>query len=281
MYTLSAENEKKIRRRLDVICGLDAASGVTGTIGKTGRYSALTDKIQDIGIVPKLADLAGDGFPLDGSRICYEDNPEDPIKYGIQSASAADEDGNLTQGLILNIEGNMSDPVGEVTLCFDEVPDDVEFTYGVQGVSTVTAKVKERIYIDGTGGTDITVTIRKWTPGKRAKISRIFMGKCYQFNNDNLVSCILTLRAGLTLDPALPLSEIEINGHITDDISEEIPYIPDNSREYVKIIDNLLRWRGRRKCPGIGGRTWEISGRNTTRNSRRTRSNYHMQVQSL
>ena len=52
-------------------------------------------------------------------------------------------------------------------------------------------------------------------------------------------------------------------------------------RERVKILDNLLRWKERKKRSEIGGGTWEKSGRNMMRTSRRMRSSYRMQVLSL
>ena len=225
MYTIDTENTKKIRHKMEVICGLDAASGVTGTVTATGTYALGNDKIQDVGLIPKLADLAGDGFALDGSRVYYSDPPDELTKYGYQSADIANEDGDLSAPLVITVTAS---DIGEVTIIFEEMST-FGFSYQLDSEAAVEADVADRIMLDCTGYASLIITIDKWAPGSRAKLARIFMGKCYQFNNNNLTSCIATLRAGLTLDPALPLSEIEIQGHITNDISEEIPYIPDNS----------------------------------------------------
>mgnify|MGYP001230997984 CR=1 FL=1 len=225
MHTIDTENSKKIRHKMEVICGLDAASGVTGTVTATGAYALDSNKIQDIGLIPKLADLAGDGFPLDGSRACYSDSPDELTKYGYQSADIADEDGDLSTPLVITVTAS---DLGEITIIFEEMST-FGFSYQLDSGSAVEKDVADRIMLDCTGHASLVITIDKWTPGSRAKLARIFMGKCYQFNNDNLVSCILTLRAGLTVEPTLPFSEIEIQGHIMNDISDEISYIPDNS----------------------------------------------------
>lgn len=209
---------------MEVICGLDAASGTTGTVTATGAYALGNDKIQDVGLVPKLVDLAGDGFPLDGSRVFYFDSPDELTKYGYQSADIANEDGDLSTPLVITVTAS---DLGEVTIIFEE-KSDFGFSFQLDSEAAVEADVADRIMLDCTGYASLIITIDKWAPGSRAKLARIFMGKCYQFNNNNLISCIATLRAGLTIDPSLPFSEIEIQG-ITDDVSDEIPYIPDNS----------------------------------------------------
>lgn len=225
MYTLDVENAKKIRHKMEVICGLDVASGVTGTVTATGAYALGNDKIQDVGLIPKLADLAGDGFALDGSRVYYSDSPDELTKYGFQSADIADEDGDLSTPLVVTVTAS---DLGEVTIIFEEMSA-FGFSYQLDSEAAVEADVADRIMLDCTGYASLIITIDKWVPGSRAKLARIFMGKCYQFNNNNLTSCIATLRAGLTIDPSLPFSEIEIQGRIINDISDEIPYIPDNS----------------------------------------------------
>ncbi len=178
-----------------------------------------------MGLIPKLADLAGDGFALDGSRVYYSDSPDELTKYGFQSADIANEDGDLSTPLVITVT---APDLGEVTIIFEEMST-FGFLYQMDSEAAVEADVADRIMLDCTGYASLIITIDKWAPGSRAKLARIFMGKCYQFNNNNLTSCIATLRAGLTIDPSLPFSEIEIQGRITNDVSDEIPYIPGNS----------------------------------------------------
>ena len=50
--------------------------------------------------------------------------------------------------------------------------------------------------------------------------------------------------------------------------------------EYVRILDNLLRWKERKNAQKSEAEKWENTGRNTMRTSRRMRSSYRMQAQN-
>src|SRR5690606_37465447 len=51
-------------------------------------------------------------------------------------------------------------------------------------------------------------------------------------------------------------------------------------RECVRILDNLLRWKERKKAQKSEAELWENTERNTMRILRRMRSSYRMQAQN-
>jgi hypothetical protein len=51
-------------------------------------------------------------------------------------------------------------------------------------------------------------------------------------------------------------------------------------REHVRILDNLLRWKERKKAQKSEAELWENTERNMMRTLRRMRSSYRMQAQN-
>ena len=212
MYTLDVENAKKIRRRLDIVAGIDAVPHLTGTITATGEMGIDTD-IEEQGIVNKLCDLEGDGFPLDGTRFFGGETTQ----VGYLGTDIADENGDLATPLEITVAvSNSSEDYPErdfITLFFDEVAD---VNIDVNGDDYA---VEKRVLIPASNVATVTVTIDKWTPHRRPKITRIHLGDAYRFDNDNIISVTGAFRTDLSVKPSIPFSDLEITAYETSEPS--------------------------------------------------------------
>ena len=222
MYTLDVENAKKIRRRLDIVAGIDAVPHLTGTIAATGEMGIDTD-IEKQGIINKLCDLEGDGFPLDGTRFFDGET----TRVGYLGTDLADENGDLATPLevemAISVSGAPSSERDFITLFFDEVAE-VVIHVEEEDAGTTDFEVSKRVLIPAytelhPGAYGVTVTIDKWIPHRRPKITRIHLGDAYRFDNDNIISVTGAFRTDLSVKPSIPFSDLEITAHETSEPS--------------------------------------------------------------
>lgn len=76
-----------------------------------------------------------------------------------------------------------------------------------------------------------TLTITNSDPNSRLEIESVHPGVEFTFDNDSLLSCVVSLRSDLSLtNPAWKGSEIEINAYWPDDVAEVISSMGDGSR---------------------------------------------------
>lgn len=220
MYTLDVENAKKIRRKLDIVAGIDAVPHLTGTIAATGEMGIDTD-IEKQGIVNKLCDLEGDGFPLDGTRFFDGET----TRVGYLGTDLADENGDLATPLevemAISVSGAPSSERDFITLFFDEVAE-VVIHVEEEDAGTTDFEVSKKVLIPAhtephPGAYGVTVTIDKWTPHRRPKITRIHLGDAYRFDNDNIISVTGAFRADLSVKPSIPFSDLEITAYETSE----------------------------------------------------------------
>lgn len=222
MYTLDVENAKKIRRKLDIVAGIDAVPHLTGTIAVTGEMGIDND-IEKQGIINKLCDLEGDGFPLDGTRFFDGET----TRVGYLGTDLADENGDLATPLevemALSVPGAPSSERDVITLFFDEVAE-VVIHAEEEDAGTTDFEVSKRVLIPAytishPGAYGMTLTIDKWTPHRRPKITRIHLGDAYRFDNDNIISVTGAFRTDLSVKPSIPFSDLEITAYETSEPS--------------------------------------------------------------
>ena len=216
--TIDAENLKDIRKAMNVTVTLDAfessialSFSSSGSGAKIGQYGSLQTEYP----MRNLADLQGDGFPLNGSCVLYESG---------QAASAA----NGKIGVRSKIGQNVA----------------VRFTSTteLQAVTVLTRGVDYLIYnneqIDATSGdtlvelggvTSATITAVPLSNTTRAEFATISPGFILTFTQDEIVSVTASLRSDLKpIDPSLPESEIEIVAYYPYDISELMSSVRDS-----------------------------------------------------
>lgn len=209
MPTISAENAKPIRTPFEVHCGLsklteEDLSFVCSGYKLMGILQTETELIE-------LADLAGGGFPLDGSCVSYVASTMSD-GTGLRS--------NMGEGLTLKvtcatiisaitIRGRGTGTISDGTTTY-------EFRDGL--VFPFNAKTK-------------TFTIVNEDEDDRIEIESIQPGIEFEFDNDSLISCVLSLRSDLSLiNPSWKISEINISAYWPDDIATAISSMGDGSR---------------------------------------------------
>lgn len=226
--TIESQNQKTYRPSMLVCCGIDTTASMI-TVTPADRYgSGLYDENMRAGrrgVSIKLMDLAGGGFPLDGTRHPIRSTPEADdgdttivdsykgfVKYGIPAATASSADGTTST----------------IGFSLKNVP---------SGTSILTAHLRdsegECFRLTASNATNLQAAIRavKITPGRRLYIDRITAGKSWQWDKTGLVSCGLVLRGVETKgnNPELQMSEVEIKGVIPKMDAAAIADMDENS----------------------------------------------------
>ena len=214
MSEIDRQNAKQIRDPMDVLITMTLEDSDV-TMSYSGYSSA---KVAD-GVLNKrdwsmrrLADLQGEGFPLDGSCVLY--NP---------STSASSSNGKL--GVRSNIGQSVS-----VTATGNKVM--ASITVIVTGAESVTAN-GTTIQITGNSvmipvlSTSITMTFNPASETERIEISDIFPDAEFRITNENLIKATVSLRSDLSLfDQTLPESEINVEVYHPVDVAEDVARIP-------------------------------------------------------
>lgn len=215
--TIDAENLKDIRKPMNISVTLDAfESSIPLTVPSYGNAKiAQPNSLQADYPMRELADLQGDGFPLNGSRVLYN------------SAEAA----SATNGKI-GIRSNIG---RTLTVTFTSQTE-------LRAVTVLTRGVDHLAYLgnshDATSGETMieldgvrTATIYAYPDSSttRAEIETISPGFILTFTENDIISITASLRSDLQpIDPSLPESEIEIVAYYPDDISELMASVRDN-----------------------------------------------------
>lgn len=206
MTTIAEENRKTLRRAMDVRCGFAEATEKTANVVPFGHmvdYAGLAnaDDEHQVGV---FMDLAGDGFRNDGEAIPMETDST-TYRYGYISAAVADNDGSFPGGFGIRVTSSVH--WKEATLW-------IVGQYGEERIQK---------YDMVWSGNQSELQVEDWTPGTRASIVGIYLGRSWLWDNENLVSVNLDLHGVSTeIGGELEVSSIEIQAYETEDYSDTI-----------------------------------------------------------
>ena len=220
--TIDIENSKQIRQPMDVLITMQVPDDDI-TLSFSGYTS--TSKVSDGRLTQptwpmrRLADLQGDGFALSGSYALYESLTPSATngKLGVR--------GHVGQAVNLTVTG--SQQMAGLTLL-------------VTGASAVTYNGYSHEVTSGrvsflVGATTAALTLTPASEETRIEISEVQTGADITINNENLISCTVSLRSDLSpFDQTLPESELNIDAYFDEDVSEAVAMIPDDTPIYYQ-----------------------------------------------
>lgn len=212
MPTISTENARNIREALEVYVHIQQVQNIALTITATNTAIQDTSTLQasEIDLTP-LTDLAGAGFPLNGTCTLYDSTQQATVETG-------------KVGIRSNIGTAMAVTVSSETVIN-------ALTLRLFGAGTLTCNgteydIREFIVLP-VNSTTVTFTVTPET-GARVSIEDIQAGITLNFNNDNLTACTLDLESDLALvDSSWRVSSIEVQGYYPDDISQAVSNMGD------------------------------------------------------
>ena len=218
MSEIDIQNAKQIRDPMDVLIEMELASDDV-TLSYSG-YSG-TAKVADGELdeptwsMRKLADLQGDGFPLDGSCVLYDSSTSPSQANGKLGVR-----GNVGETVTITITGNKS--IASLFI----------FATGAESVTFggTTTPIYNNVVTIPVGATSITITLNPASETARIEVSQIEAGAKFRITNENLIKATVSLRSDLSIiDPTLPESEINIEAYQDTDISEAVASIPEDT----------------------------------------------------
>lgn len=218
--TIDAENAKQIRKSMEVFVSLDAieyAQNVNANSASGYSLKVIESTLMDEDYPMRLlADLQGDGFPLDGSCELYDPNKVSSYQNG--KIGCRGTVGN-TLGLSVTSNSYFS------TIMLQGLDNCDHATFNG---ANYYANDEGNIIIPTGDRTAATITFTAVESTKRVQVRRITAGLALSFNNSNLLSVDLALRSDLNpFDPSLPESEIEIRAYYPYDITRALSAIQD------------------------------------------------------
>lgn len=221
MASISDNNKLTMRPAMEVYCSMTSRTkSVDLTITKPTSGVKVMDSNIDITIdsetwkMKQLTDLQGEGFSLAEECELYENvaGSESNKKIGIRS--------NIGEGLSFTINANATIPA--VTIAFTG---NSEGTLTANGVEY---EIK-RVVVVPVNGKKVSVDIVNLNSDARIEIASITPGITLEFENENIISCVVSLRSSLAIDnPSWQISDIEIQAYWPDDISEAITNLNDD-----------------------------------------------------
>lgn len=213
--TIDIENAKQIRQPMQIEITLDGIQPdqnitVSGSNYKIADFASINKQYT----VRTLADLQGDGFELDGTHVLYDSvitASDVNGKIGIR--------GNIGEQLIVHVQGSgLAAITIPVTGCEYAACDGQTFYPDSSG----------NILINVSSSSAKTISFYPASETERIEIAYIAAGVALAFDNNDLLSVNLNLRADLkAIDPSLPESEIEIRAHYPQDISALMATVKD------------------------------------------------------
>ena len=253
MSLIDTNNAMQIRPPMLVSCGIAARTNINLSFSSITGF-ALEDTNPSTSLdseewpIKDIADLQGDGFPLDGSCVFY-------------TAGAGSDSGKI--GLRTHIGGT-----GSLTVsASSEIP---ALTIYTRGEGTITAGATtydaRGVNVIPVNSTSISLTFTSTDATARMEIQSIIPGVNLSRDNDSIVSVELDLRSDLSIEKSQwAVSEIEIRAYYPDDISESVSNIADDVpiwytagyagdmspvrnfylSEPVTMEDNIIHIRGR------------------------------------
>lgn len=226
--TIASENQKILRQSMLVACGIDETSDVLSVTPTTRYGSGTYDQNMRAGVrgvTIMLMDLAGGGFPLDGTRrpISSTPLPDDGDSTIVESYK-----GYVKTGIPAQTASASTGLTSTIGFSVSDIPD---------GTSALTAHLRDsegKTYrVTAASGAALVTAIKAVaiTPGARLYVDRVAAGDSWQWDKSNLISCNLMLRGVETKgdNPELQMSEIEIKGIVPDEDISSIAEMAENS----------------------------------------------------
>lgn len=210
---IATSNNNAIREPFEVHAGLIGA--VTANLSITASNYYLKDSATVNYSAIHLADLSGEGFPVNGSCSLYEE----------EAPSA--ERGHI--GILSNTSGLMYLDV-----------------YSDRRIDSITVKLNGSGHIMSSIDADylevkpVMVFRTNWlspnqkcitlsiTPTTRVVVESVTAGVTIDFDNSNIISIDLDLASNLSLNPTFEVSSIELKAYWPDDVGEAISKINDD-----------------------------------------------------
>ena len=214
--TIDRQNALQIRERpMDIHVTLQ-----TGENSRVDSYSASGQiKVDDETLgepavaMRNVTDLAGDGFPLDGSCVWYDPNEQATAtngKMGLRS--------NIGQAVEVRVTS-----ANTIT----------SLTIATRGEGTIehngTSYPATGLNVISIGANSAVLTFTPSEADKRIEIDYIVPGIILEITNDNLISCNLALRSNLNVaDHTWEESEIEVQVYYPYSIADSFAYVQND-----------------------------------------------------
>ena len=213
MTTINAQNALQIREKpMEVYISLQTGSSAKiSTYTPQGSYKSFDNTLGDSAIsMREIADLAGDGFPLDGSHVLF-DATETPSssngKLGLRGT--AGQNLAVTISAAATMTAVTVSTRGTATIAVDGT------TYPATGLNVIPINAASA-----------TLILSPTNPNGRAEIDYIVPGIILTATNDTLTRCTLALRGNLdVIDHSWEESEIEFQMYYPYDISSSFAYV--------------------------------------------------------
>ena len=214
MSTINEQNARQIRDPMQIEISMQV-----GSSAKISNYTVpSTYKSYDNTLgnaeysMRVLADLAGDGFPLDGTAELYDPN---------KTPSA--NDGKL------GFRGNVGQNVSVTITATNNLS---SVSVKASGITSITCNGTTypavALNVIPIGARTATLVFNCADNNERVEIDYIVPGVALYIDNDNLVQCTLALRSNLDVDNhSWEESEIEIQAYYPYDISDSFKYVMD------------------------------------------------------
>lgn len=216
MSKIDVQNSRQIRDPMDVLITLSLGTDIAMTY--SGYSSAkVADGVLNQSSWPMrgLADLQGNGFPLDGSRVLYNPN-----------TSPSQTNGKL------GVRGNVGQPVSVTATGNDTI---AALAISVTGAASVTLSGRTT-EITGSRvtlqllNTTAALTFQPSSEDRRVEVAMVQPEAGFIINNDNLIKATVSLRSDLSpFDQTLPESELNVEVYQDNDVSEAVASIPEDT----------------------------------------------------
>lgn len=212
MATINEQNAKQIRDPMQVEISMQVGSNAKiSNYAVPSTYKSYDNTLGNAEYSMRvLADLAGDGFPLDGTAKLYDPN---------ETTSA----GNGKLGYRANVGDDVVVTITATNLL-------TAVSIKASGISAIeydgTSYPAASLNIIPMNTRTATLTFRVSSSINRVAVDYIVPDITLQINNDNLVQCTLALRGNLSIiDHTWEESEIEIQAYYPYDISDSFKYV--------------------------------------------------------
>lgn len=217
MSIIDTNNEKQIRPPMDVLISMYVPEDVTLSYSGYSSSAKIADGV--LGEPPwnmrALADLQGNGFPLDNSRIAY-----DPTTAASQSNGKIGVRGNIGEQVAVTVTGSATVKALTITATGATAVqyNGTSYTFSE---STAVVPVNART---------VTLVFLPAYSTERIEVASIVPGVALNITNDSLVRAVVSLRSDLSpFGQSLPESQLTVEAFYDTDISEQLASIPDET----------------------------------------------------
>ena len=214
--TIDRQNALQIRERpMDIHVTLQTGeSSRVGSYSASGQIKVDDDTLGEPAVAMRnVTDLAGDGFPLDGSCVWY-----DPTEQATATNGKMGLRSNIGQAVTVRV--NSTNTITSLTIA-TRGEGTIEYngtSYPATGLNVISI-----------GATSAVLTFAPSEADERIEIDYIVPGIILEITNDNLISCNLALRSNLNVaDHTWEESEIEIEMYYPYDISSSFAYVQND-----------------------------------------------------